>query len=155
MAAPPKLQPHGEHESSLLKGFARSVRDNAVGEVAVQLTRVIGVIYLARRLEPSDFGLFRMLLVISTLVSLSSEAGIPEALIQRKQLGPEHEATGWWISCAIGVALAATLYRFAPLISGLLAIPALIGQLRLLCLPMLLLSATTTASARLRRNFKF
>jgi O-antigen/teichoic acid export membrane protein len=155
MAAPPESQPHSDHENSLLKGFARSVRDNAVGEVAVQLTRVAGVIYLARRLEPSDFGLFRMLLVVSTLVSLTIEAGIPEALIQRKQLGPEHEATGWWISCTIGVALAAMLYECAPLISGLLAMPGLIGQLRLLCLPMLLLSAATTASARLRRNFKF
>jgi O-antigen/teichoic acid export membrane protein len=121
----------------------------------VQLTRVAGVIYLARHLEPSDFGLYRMLLVISALITLTIEAGIPEALIQRKDLGEEHEATAWWISCAIGIASAALLYRFAPLIASLLAMPRLDSQLRLLCLPLIVVSASTTASARLRRSFKF
>ncbi len=122
-------------EQTVRQGFTRSVRDNAVGEVAVQLTRVAGVIYLARHLEPSDFGLYRMLLVISALVTLTIEAGIPEALIQRKDLGEEHEATAWWISCAIGIASAALLYRFAPLIGRLLAMPRLdSARLRLLCL---------------------
>ncbi len=121
----------------------------------MQLTRVAGVIYLARHLEPSDFGLYRMLLVISSLVILTIEAGIPEALIQRKTLDEKHEATAWWITCAIGVASAALLYRFAPLIGSLLAMPRLDSQLRLLCIPLIVTSASTTASARLRRNFKF
>jgi len=155
MGAPPELQPQDSSEQTLQQGFARSVRDNAVGEVAVQLTRVGGIIYLARHLDPSDFGLYRMLLVISALSILTIEAGIPEALIQRKTLGVEHEATGWWISCTIGAAIAALLYRFAPLISEMLAMPRLTGQLRLLCLPILLVSVSTTASARLRRSFRF
>ena len=155
MGAPSELQPHDDGERSLVQGFARSVRDNAVGEVAVQLTRVAGVIYLARHLEPSDFGLYRMLLVIGALATLTIEAGIPEALIQRKSLGAEHEATGWWISCSIGVVLSAMLYRFAPLITEMLAMPRLTAQLRLLCLPLLFVSASTTASARLRRTLRF
>ena len=155
MGAPSELQPQDGSDQSLIHGFARSVRNNAAGEVAVQLTRVAGVIYLARHLEPSDFGLYRTLLVISTLATLTIDAGIPEALIQRKALGPEHEATGWWISCSIGLALAALLHGFAPLTSELLAMPRLTGQLRLLCLPIVLVSASTTANARLRRTFNF
>ena len=155
MPESPELQSQDDSERSLLRGFARSVRDNALGEAAVQLIRVGGIIYLARRLEPSDFGLYRMLIVISSLATLTIEAGIPEALIQRKQLGAAHEATGWWLSCSIGLALAALLYKFAPLVAELLAMPHLGGQLRLLCLPLLALSASTTASARLRRGFNF
>jgi O-antigen/teichoic acid export membrane protein len=86
---------------------------------------------------------------------LTIEAGIPEALIQRRTLGVEHEATGWWINCTIGGVIAALLYDFAPLIGGLLVMPRLVGQLRLLCVPIVLVSASTTASARLRRNFRF
>lgn len=155
MAAPPEFPSPDGRENAVLQGFARSVRDNALGEVAVQLLRVGGIIYLARHLQPSDFGLYRMLLVVTALVTLTIEAGIPEALIQRKQLGIEHEATGWWISCTTGIVLAAMLYRCAPLISSLLMMPWLAGQLRLLCLPLLLFSASTTANARLRRSFKF
>jgi O-antigen/teichoic acid export membrane protein len=155
MGAPsvPPAPAHGDR--ALLQGFARRVRDNAFGEVAVQLTRVAGIIYLARHLEPADFGLYRMLLVISGIASLTIEAGIPEALIQRRTLGAEHEATGWWINCLLGGAIAAMLYGCAPLISELLVMPRLISQLRLLCFPILLVSASTIASARLRRSFNF
>jgi O-antigen/teichoic acid export membrane protein len=155
MRAVSEPESQGDADRALLQGFARSVRDNAFAEVAVQLTRVGGIIYLARHLEPSDFGLYRMLLVIGAIAMLMIEAGIPDALIQRKTLGPQHEATGWWINCTIGALAAVVLYRFAPLISGLLIMPGLAAQLRLLCLPILLLSASITAGARLRRNFRF
>jgi O-antigen/teichoic acid export membrane protein len=56
------------------------------GELSVQLTRVAGIIFLARHLEPSDFGLYRMLLAICVLAILVNEAEMSEALIQRKAL---------------------------------------------------------------------
>jgi lipopolysaccharide exporter len=136
-------------------GFARSVRNNAIGEVAVQLSRVGGIVYLARHLDPSDFGLYRMLLVISSILILIIEAGIPESLIQRKMLTSEHEATGWWISAVIGFVSSVTLYQLAPLLSRLLMMPRLDEQLRLLCVPILLVSASTVPGARLRRTFRF
>jgi O-antigen/teichoic acid export membrane protein len=145
--------PASEH--SLLDGFKRSVRNNAVGEAAMQLCRVGGIVYLARHLLPSDFGLYRMLLVISAILVLLIEAGIPEALIQRKILSSEHEATGWWISAVTGLVGSAMLYLLAPLLSRLLLMPRLDEQLRLLCLPILFAAASTVSGARLRRTFRF
>jgi O-antigen/teichoic acid export membrane protein len=131
------------------------VRDNALGEVAVQLTRVGGVVYLARHLEPADFGLYRILLVISAVAALTNEAGIPEALIQRKLLHADHEATGWWISLTIGLLTSTMLFFGAPLIAGALLMPRLAAQVRLLVLPLVLVTISTTGNARLRRSFQF
>jgi O-antigen/teichoic acid export membrane protein len=83
----------GAGEDRLWGAFARSVRRNLLGELAANLIRVGGLIFLARALQPRDFGLLRMLIVLSALAGLVSIAGMPEALIQRKQLLVEHEAT--------------------------------------------------------------
>ena len=61
------------------------------------------MVVLARALSPNDFGLFKILVVVSTFAMLVNEAGIPDALIQRRDLTPAHHATAWWMS--IGLAL--------------------------------------------------
>ena len=53
---------------NLWSAFAQSVRDNVIGEVAVQILRFGGLIVLARALRPGDFGLFRVLLVVSATI---------------------------------------------------------------------------------------
>ncbi len=58
---------------------------------------------LARALSPDDFGLFKILVVVSTFAMLVNEAGIPDALIQRRDLSPAHHSTAWWMS--IGLAM--------------------------------------------------
>ena len=90
----------------------------ALGEVAIQLIRVAGIMYLARHLVPADFGLYRMLLIISSFAILTGEAGLPDALIQRKDLSADHEATAWWINSLIGILIVGLLYYAAPLIAG-------------------------------------
>ena len=72
--------------SALRKMFARSVRFNLQAEFVIHLIRVGGLIYLAHRLAPSDFGLLRILIVIVGLAGLFCTAGFSEAVIQRKTL---------------------------------------------------------------------
>jgi O-antigen/teichoic acid export membrane protein len=140
---------------SLWEFFARGVLNSALGEVSVQLTRVAGIVFLARHLEPSDFGLYRMLLVICALAILINEAGMSEALIQRKALHTNHEATAWWICLLMGLVTATLLYLGAPLVSRFLLMPGLTAQLRLLTLPIVLTSISSTGGALLKRTFRF
>lgn len=51
-AAPERAEPW------IWKAFARSVRNNILGEIGVQIVRIGGMVVLARALAPSDFGLF-------------------------------------------------------------------------------------------------
>ena len=50
---------------NLWTAVAQSVRDNVIGEVALQVLRFGATIVLARALRPDDFGLFRILVVVS------------------------------------------------------------------------------------------
>lgn len=139
----------------LWPAFARSVRDNFVAEFVVQAVRVGGVILLARALRPEDFGLFTILSVIGGIANLTNEAGIPDALIQRKNVTPAHESTAWCLSTSFALATALVLYVGAPTIADLMAMPGLRVGVRLLCIPLMLEGTAAAASARLRRRLNF
>jgi O-antigen/teichoic acid export membrane protein len=135
--------------------FARSVRDNLAAEGIVQALRVGGMIVLARALRPADFGLFRVLLIVSVFAGMGNSTGISDALIQRRQITPEHQSTAWFLNLAIALTACAILYAAAPLISVAMAMPALTGSVRLLCIPIFLEGTAITAGACLQRQLKF
>jgi PST family polysaccharide transporter len=141
--------------SSLWNAFARGVRNNMVGELAVQAVRIGGLIFLARTLHPEDFGVLKILIVVGAFGMLLTEAGIPEALIQRSDLRREHEVTAWWSTLAITLALVAVLYLGAPWLAGIMGMKSLTFGARLLCIPLLLQGLAVCPSARLRRELRF
>ena len=146
---------HAERNRWLWSAFARSIRDNMVAEVVVQLLRIGGIVVLARALSPQDFGLFKILVVVSTFAMLVNEAGIPDALIQRRDLTPAHHSTAWWISIGLASLTCGLLYAGAPTLAHLMRMPELREGVRLLCIPFLLEGAAVTANARLRRDMRF
>jgi O-antigen/teichoic acid export membrane protein len=147
----------GEPEPNgwLWSAFARSIRDNMVAEFLVQALRVGGIVVLARALSPHDFGLFKVLVVVSTFAMLINEAGVPEALIQRRDLTRAHHTTAWWMTIGLASVTASILYGGAPALASFMKMPELREGMRLLCIPFLLEGAAATANARLRRDLRF
>src|SRR6185437_540556 len=151
VSTPPPVESQPTRHS-LWQAVARSVRDNVIAEFVVQVVRLGGFVVLARALRPDDFGVFRVLLVVSVLTTLSNEAGIPDALIQRKEITPAHEATAWWLSMLAAMCATIGLYFAAPFIAVAMDMPRLSEDARLLCLPILLDATTVVPCARLRRK---
>jgi O-antigen/teichoic acid export membrane protein len=140
---------------SLWRGFARSVRANAVGELILQGVRLGGMIVLARGLTPADFGVFRVLMIVWSFGVVPIECGLPDALIQRQDLRPRHEATAWFLSVAAAAATAMVLYFAAPVIARAMAIPGTSTYIRWLCIPFVVEGTAMVSSARLRRELRF
>ncbi len=156
MAVPQTIEPHGaKTRHSLWQAVARSVRDNVIAEFVVQGVRLSGFVMLARALGPRQFGIYRVLLVVSVLAALSNDAGVPDALVQRKDITAAHEATAWWMGMLTALFAAVVLYLSAPLVAAAMGMPGLAGGARLLCLPILLDATTVVPSARLRRKLNF
>jgi O-antigen/teichoic acid export membrane protein len=144
-----------EPRHSLWQAVARSVRDNVIAEFVVQAVRLGGFVLLARALSPHQFGIFRVLLVVSVLTTLSNDAGLPDALVQRKEITAAHEATAWWLSMLTALCATLVLYATAPLIATAMDMPGLSNGARLLCVPILLDATAIVPSARLRRKLNF
>jgi O-antigen/teichoic acid export membrane protein len=149
----PVQEPALDH--SLWTSFSRSVRDNVLGEATVQLLRVGGMIALARALTPDDFGLLKVLLVVSVFASVLCEFGLPDAIIQRKDLSRAHETTAWWLNLSLTVVVVTALYLLAPLIAHVMEMRGLTFAIRLMCIPLILEGTAISASARLRRALRF
>ncbi|HZO81755.1 MAG TPA: oligosaccharide flippase family protein [Candidatus Binataceae bacterium] len=141
--------------AQLRRAVTRGVRDNMIAEILAQAVRVGGLMVLARALRPEDFGLLRVLLVITVFAALASEAGVPDAFVQRKQVTDEHEAAAWWLGLGLAVSAAALLYAAAPALAALMKMPRLCEGARLLCLPIVLEGSAVAAGARLRRRLSF
>jgi O-antigen/teichoic acid export membrane protein len=141
--------------ASVSRAFARSVRDNTLAEFAAQAVRFGGMVVLARTLTPSDFGALKALVAITAIASMFMQGGIPDALIQRKQLSREHECTAWWLSLGIATVAVAVVFAGAPLIASWMEMPELKGGVRLMCVPILVNGTSTVGSARLQREFRF
>src|SRR5690242_9355223 len=111
LAAPPPAA------ASIWQAFARSVRNNILGEIGVQLVRIGGMVVLARALAPSDFGLFRVLITVTTVVMIINDFGVSDTLVQRLELRAEHESAAAWANLAITILTASALYLSAPLMA--------------------------------------
>jgi PST family polysaccharide transporter len=151
----PQSPQSADSESTLWQAFARSVRDNVFAEIALQAIRIGGMVVLARALMPNDFGIFRVLLIVMYFALIPIENGIPEALIQRRKLLPEHESTGWCLSVGVSVAMAAIIYLAAPLLARLMLMAGIEPYIRLLCIPLVCQGTAMVSNARLRREMRF
>jgi O-antigen/teichoic acid export membrane protein len=148
--APPNPPP-----SRLGRKFTRGVRDNVLGECAIQVVRLSAMVVLARALGAAQFGLLRVLMVVGLFATTMLQPGLAQALVQRREINPGHESTAWWVSVGLGCSGAGLLYAGAPLIAWLMAMPALTTGVRLICLPVFLDCLAVTSNAALQRELRF
>jgi O-antigen/teichoic acid export membrane protein len=78
----------------------------AGSQIALQVSRVVVALVLARLLAPHDWGLAAMVAVFSSFVVVFTDSALGTALIQRARLYPGDRSTVFWISAAIGLLLA-------------------------------------------------
>jgi hypothetical protein len=94
-------------------------------------------------------------MTVGSVILLTTQVGIPDALVQRQEVSPAHEATSFWCGLVSASCAAIALYAGAGLIARLMLMPRLAECLRLLCIPIVIEGASATASARLRRRLEF
>ncbi|MFW2441054.1 MAG: oligosaccharide flippase family protein, partial [Arenicellales bacterium] len=94
--------------SALIWEFAGRIATDGVGFVVT--------IILARLLEPSDFGLIAMVMVIIGIASVFTDIGLGSALIQRRKVLPVHYSSVFYFNIFVGLFLTLiTYYSAAPI----------------------------------------
>jgi len=81
-----------------------------LGKIAMHGSSIIVTIFLARLLEPSDFGIIAMIMVIVTIATVFSDIGLGGALIQRKRVLLIHYSSVFYFNIIAGLIL--TLLTF-------------------------------------------
>ncbi len=110
---------------------------------------------LARLLEPEGFGLVALASVFIAFMEIFLDQGLTQAIVQRKELDPEHLNTAFWTNLTVGILLTTFGITFAEQIANLFHYPQLAPILRWLSLSFLFGSFSRVQQAIAHRKLAF
>ena len=141
-----------ELDDALRPRVAAGVRWGAIDQVSQVIVRFGTTLVMARLLDPADFGLFALAMVVGNLAGLVVGVGMSDALIQRRSLQPGHVATAYTISAASGLLLAGAIAGGSSVLAAVLGDGDVIPVLLALSVMVLLESIERTPNDMLVRS---
>ncbi len=110
---------------------------------------------LARLLGPETFGLVASATIFLAFVSIFLDQGFSVAIVQRKELEPEHLDTAFWTNFGIGLVMTGLSIAAAGLVADFFSQPQLTPIIRWLSLSFVIISLSSTQEAIFQRNLDF
>ncbi|HIK03956.1 MAG TPA: MOP flippase family protein [Trichormus sp. M33_DOE_039] len=115
-----------------------------------------GVFFLlARLLGPQIFGLVALSSLFLSFLQVFVDQGFSHAIIQRKELEPEHLDTAFWTNLGMATALTIITITTANLVGDFFKEPAVIPIIRCLSISFIFIAFSSVQSAILQRQLAF
>lgn len=112
-------------------------------------------IFLARILEPNDYGIVAIANVFIALSNVLIQTGFATAIVQRKTIDNYDISSIFWASELIALLLYVVLYFFAPCVGAFYDIPILTLLIRVMSLTFFMNGYISIQNALIRRNLMF
>ena len=141
--------------SSLKEQGVKAFIWDFAGKMANQGMGFVVSIFLARLLEPSDFGLIAMVMVIIGIAAVFTDVGLGGALIQRRRLHPVHYSSVFYFNVIAGLLLTLLTYFSAPWISEFYNNEALLPLAQVMSLSFVIGALSSVQSTRLRKELNY
>src|SRR5687767_5349859 len=147
----------GGHLATDLKG--RSVRGGAVtllNRAGNFVITTATTVFLARLLDPADFGLLAMVFAMTGFIQIFRDMGLSTATLQRETITHDQVSTLFWINTALGAAISVlSAVVLAPLVAWFYGEPRLYAVTAVMGLTFLLSGLNCQHGALLRRRMQF
>ena len=112
-------------------------------------------IFLARLLEPSDFGLVAMVAVIIAMAQVFTDIGLGSALVQRRHVLLIHYSSVFYFGIAMAVLLSTLTFFSASLISGFYANQQLVPLVKVMSVTFILGALSSVHNAKLKKELNY
>jgi O-antigen/teichoic acid export membrane protein len=122
---------------------------------AIRLTGVVSTIILARLLNPSDFGVVAMAMIVVGMLEVLNQTGQKLAIIRHPAPVREDYDTCWTISILIGLGIALVIVILAPVSQFYFHNPTVVPVMRFLALRSAIGGFENVGALDFRRNFEF
>lgn len=140
---------------SLKNKVVHGAKWSMLQQVASQLIDFVIIIFLARLLGPTDFGVVAMALVVVTAMRPLVSLGLGAAITQRASIDQGHLNSVFWATLLFGVLLTSFMLLTAKYWAVVFSEPRLAEILPWLSLSLIFVSLTTVQEAILRRELNF
>lgn len=141
----------GVNKQKLVKSGMWQVLNTAV----VLISQIGANAILARYVSDVEFGLMAITNAFVNFASFFSEAGMGDALLQRKVVEPQHKNAALYFSVLVSAVLYAVLFFTAPWIAEFYHKSELVEILRVLGMSFILLSLGSSSLNLMQKNFNF
>ncbi len=128
---------------------------STIEKFGVQGTQFITLIFLARLLSPSDFGLIGMLTVFIALSQAFIDSGFSAALIQKKETTNTDYSTIFFFNIAVSIFLYFILFFLAPYIAAFYHEPKLIFITRVISINFIINAFSIIQITLLKKELDF
>ncbi len=125
------------------------------GKLAIHGMTFVVSVFLARLLEPSDFGLVAMVLVFIGMAGIFTDAGLASALIQRRRLHTVHYSSVFFFNIFMGVLFTFLGYLSAPYVAAFYGNEVLIELTEVVSLLFCIGAFSAVQSTKLRRELNY
>lgn len=119
------------------------------------LVTIISAIVLSRLLMPDDFGIIAAAAPIVGFAELIRDAGFSQVIVQRENVSREQGHAIYWTLMLLAVVIAVALFLSSTVIASFYGDRRIEDILRLAALGIVLVSATSQATAYLNRSLNF
>ncbi|WP_255502922.1 lipopolysaccharide biosynthesis protein [Mycolicibacterium sp. CH28] len=116
---------------------------------------LVMTVVVARILDPTEFGLFALALLVANLFDYVKDLGVAAALVQNRRDWAKVAPTGLVLSVVFGIVVAGLLAGTAPLTATALGHPELASLIRVLAVALGISALGTLPAAWLRRSMNF
>lgn len=142
---------------SLQQQAYRATGWSGLGGIFSNSMELLKYVILARVLDPSDFGLLAMAMVIISLGRIFADGGTSNAVIHFREQTGRQLSTLYWINTGASVALFGLIYGVAPSLAAFFDEPEVVGILQLgaLVLPLYAIGALYEVLLRKKLAFKY
>lgn len=120
-----------------------------------QVISFIVFLILARLLEPAAFGLVALASVFISFAQVFLDQGMGQAIVQHRDIEPEHLDTAFWVNMLTGTILMLFGILFSHFLADLFKEPLIAPVIAWLSLSFLLAGLTSTQTAILQRDLDF
>jgi O-antigen/teichoic acid export membrane protein len=127
----------------------------ACAQAATLGLRIGTIAVLARMLDPGEFGLVGMVTVLTGVLSLLKDAGLPLATVQRATVTPDQLSTLFWLNAVVGALLALITLALALPIAAFYGEPRLVWVTAALAPGFVLSGLGAQHAAILARGMRF
>lgn len=126
-----------------------------LGKLSTQGMGFIVTIFLARLLEPSDFGLIAMIMVVIGGAQVFTDIGLGGALIQRKKVLPIHYSSVFYFNITIASFLTVITYFSAESIAKFYNNEELIPLTQVISVLFIISAFSSVQAIRLRKQLNY
>lgn len=140
---------------NLKNKFVDSLKWNLISIIVRMILQIVFVVLLTRLLDPDDFGLFAVGMVVVVFGNMLSDFGLGSALVQKKELTEEDIRFVFTVQVALGFFFTIVVYTISPLIASFFDNIKAVDVLAALSSIFLIQSVGLTSASLLKRDLEF